>query len=110
MLPIARTHYADQVDAVAGTQTRTEQLPTSVLATMAAALVLLVLSQLYLAQRTPALNPALLAATVLMALLTLWLGTASQVSSAAGEHARVGRHATARRHRERPNSRAAGPR
>ncbi|MGW4334183.1 hypothetical protein ACWEK5_15305 [Rhodococcus koreensis] len=90
VLPMAHTLYSDQIRAVADTQTRTEQLPTAALATTIVVLALLVLAQLYLVRKTHRrLNPALLAATALVAVIALWVGTAGLVSSTAGARARV---------------------
>ena len=84
VLPVAHTLYSDQIRAVADTQTRTERLPAAALATTVAALALLVLAQLYLVRRTHRrLNPALLTATVLVAVIALWVGTAGPASSTA---------------------------
>lgn len=90
VLPIAQALYSDQITAVVDTQARTEQLPAMALSITMAALVLLLLAQLYLARKTHRrLNAALLGAAVLVAVIALWLGTAGVVSSAAGERARV---------------------
>ncbi|MBC2640364.1 MULTISPECIES: hypothetical protein [unclassified Rhodococcus (in: high G+C Gram-positive bacteria)] len=90
ILPLAERLYVHQAEAVAETQTHTAQLPATAFTVTAAALVVLVLSQLYLVRKSKRrFNPGLAVASLLMAGLLLWLIVASLVSTSASEHART---------------------
>ncbi|AHK27390.1 hypothetical protein OPAG_07935 [Rhodococcus opacus PD630] len=90
ILPLAERLYVHQAEAVAETQTHTAQLPATAFTVTAAALVALVLAQLYLVRKSKRrFNPGLAVATLLMAGLLLWLIAGSLVSTSASEHART---------------------
>ncbi|MDI9951092.1 hypothetical protein [Rhodococcus sp. IEGM 1305] len=90
ILPLAERLYVHQAEAVAEIQTHTAQLPATAFTVTAAALVALVLAQLYLVRKSKRrFNPGLAVATLLMAGLLLWLIGGSLVSTSASEHART---------------------
>ncbi|AII07306.1 hypothetical protein [Rhodococcus opacus] len=90
ILPLAERLYVHQAEAVAETQTHTAQLPATAFTVTAAALVALVLAQLYLIRKSKRrFNPGLAVATLLMAGLLFWLIAGSLVSTSASEHART---------------------
>ncbi|BAH48618.1 hypothetical membrane protein [Rhodococcus opacus B4] len=90
ILPLAEQLYVRQAEAVAETQTHTAQLPAAAFTVTAAALVALVLAQLYLVRKSKRrFNPGLAVASLLMAGLLIWLIAGSLVSTSASEHART---------------------
>jgi hypothetical protein len=89
MLPAAERLYRTQSDAVMASQ-RSAGLSRAVIAGAVAVLGLLLLAQVFLARRTHRrLNPGLVMASVLMAVLAVWLTVAGLVSTHAATGART---------------------
>ncbi|MGV0813103.1 hypothetical protein ABQF34_14170 [Mycolicibacterium boenickei] len=89
ILPDAEQLYRNQADAV--TEAERSVAPSrAVIAGAVVALALLVLAQVFLARHTHRrLNPGLVLASILMAVLVAWLSVAGLVSTQAADHART---------------------
>ncbi|WP_433604654.1 hypothetical protein [Prescottella agglutinans] len=87
MLPAAEQLYTRHADAQADTQRHLARPPRAALALCLVALIALIIAQRYLARRSHRrVNPGMIAATVLMALLAIWLAIAGMVSTNASTH------------------------
>lgn len=87
MLPAAEQLYTKQAEAQADTQRHLSQPPRAALALCVVALIALIVAQRYLARRSHRrVNLGMIAATVLMALLAIWLSIAGLVSTNASTH------------------------
>ncbi|MDH6679473.1 hypothetical protein M2284_003695 [Rhodococcus sp. LBL1] len=87
MLPAAEQLYTKHAEAQAETQQHLTQPPRAALALCLVALIALIAAQRYLAKRSHRrVNPGLIAATALMALLAIWLSIAGLVSVNASAH------------------------
>ncbi|WFR71086.1 hypothetical protein P9209_17150 [Prescottella defluvii] len=87
MLPAAEQLYTKHAEAQADTQRHLSQPPRAALALCVVALIALIVAQRYLAKRSHRrVNPGMIAATVLMALLAIWLSIAGLVSVNASEY------------------------
>lgn len=89
ILPLAERMYTSQSQSVAATQTDTARFPLAPVLLAAAVLLALVGAQLYvfrLSRRR--ISPGLATASLLMAVLMIWLTFAAMASTAANNHAR----------------------
>lgn len=89
ILPLAQRLYATQSQSVAATQTATARFRIMPVLLAASALVALTGAQLYLYRLSRRrISPGLAVASLLMAVLVIWLTIAAMTSTAASDHAR----------------------
>ncbi|MCL2534577.1 MAG: hypothetical protein FWE39_10445 [Nocardiaceae bacterium] len=87
MLPTAEKLYTKHAEAQADTQQHLAQPPWAALALCVVALIALIVAQRYLARLSRRrINPGLIVATALMALLAVWLSVAGLFSVNASTH------------------------
>jgi hypothetical protein len=89
ILPLAERLYASQSQSVAATQTDTARFPLAPVLVAASVLLALVGAQVYLYRLSRRrISPGLTMASLLMAVLVIWLTFAAMASTAASDHAR----------------------
>jgi len=87
MLPAAEQLYTKHAEAQSETQRHLARPPRAALALCLVVLIALIVTQRYLAKRSHRrVNPGMIAATALMALLAIWLAIAGLVSVNASTH------------------------
>lgn len=87
MLPEAEQLYTKHAETQADTQRYLSRPPRAALTLCLVSVVALIVAQRYLARRSRRrINPGMIAATVLMALLAIWLSIAGLVSTDASAH------------------------